>query len=106
MRRSQRKNSNGGYKPHYVPGDWKRICDISGFLVKASETRHQWDGLIARERDWTPRNPQDFVKGTADRQRVSHARPEPTTDKFATLNRFITGKASGGASVKAVGTSS
>lgn len=100
MRRSQKKT--GGYRPSYVPGDFKRICDVSGFLVKASETRMQWDGLIVRLEDWTPRNPQDFVRGRADRQRVPRPRPE-AADKFACPSP---GTASGSSSVSGVGSSS
>ncbi len=71
MRRSWRGNS-------YRPGDHYKICDLSGLKVRASDTVKLWNGLIVK-RDWfEARNPQDFVRGVADRQRVSDPRPENT----------------------------
>ena len=69
----------------YKPGDFYRICDLSGRKVRASETVKQWNGLIVH-RDWAePRNPQDFVRGVADRQAVPDPRPE-ATDQFVGTN--------------------
>lgn len=65
-----------GKADHFRPGDFNRICDITGFKVKASDTREQWDGLIVRKESWDFRHPQDFVKGKRDKQSVSRARPE------------------------------
>jgi len=66
---------------YYKPGDFYRICDLSGLKVRASETVKQWNGLIVH-RDWAEtRNPQDFVRGVADLQRVPDPRPE-AADRF------------------------
>lgn len=66
----------------YRHGDFNRICDRSGFKVKASDTRKEWNGLIVRKEDWEPRQPQDFVRGRPDRQTVPDARPGPSDDTF------------------------
>jgi len=62
-------------KDNYKHGDHNRICDRSGFKVKASRTSHEWNGLIVRVEDWEPRHPQDFVRGVPDRQSVDDPRP-------------------------------
>lgn len=62
----------------YVHGDYNVICDRSGFKVKASDTQLEWNGLRVRKADWEQRQPQDFVKGRADRQTVPDSRPEQT----------------------------
>lgn len=67
-----------GRADFHKPGDFNRICDLSGFKVKASETRLQWDGLIVRKESFDSRHPQDFVKGKRDNQTVPRARPEGT----------------------------
>lgn len=60
----------------YSPGNYWRICDLSGKRVRASDTVTLWNGLIVA-RDWyEARNPQDFVRGVADNQRVPDPRPE------------------------------
>ena len=66
---------------YYKPGDNWVIDDITGFKVRASETVKQWNGLRVH-RDWAEmRNPQDFVRGVADLQRVPDPRPE-AADRF------------------------
>jgi hypothetical protein len=62
---------------HYVPGDFYRICDRTGFKVRAGKTRKEWTGIIVRSDVWEARHPQDFVRGTRDDQRVPDARPRP-----------------------------
>ena len=69
----------------YSHGDPNVICERSGFKVKKSQTRKQWDGLIVREEDWVPRHPQDYVRGRADRQSFPDPRPE-AEDNFLTVN--------------------
>lgn len=61
----------------YKPGDFLRADDRSGFVVRASETRQEWDGLIVDQKLWEARQPQDFVRGVADDQTVPNARPDP-----------------------------
>lgn len=58
------------------PGDYRVICDASGFKVWASETVIQWDNARVLRRFAEPRQPQDFVRGVKDDQRVPNPRPE------------------------------
>lgn len=60
---------------HYVGGQWYRICDRTGFKIRDTRTKKQWDNLIVREQSWEPRQPQDFVRGVTDDQTVSDPRP-------------------------------
>jgi hypothetical protein len=60
-------------------GDWKFICDRSGFEGWASESALTWDGRRVLKRflgDEGRRHPQDLVRGKPDDQRVPWARPE------------------------------
>ena len=57
-------------------GDANAICDRSGFKVKKSELRREWNGLYVRKDMWEPRQPQDFVKGRPDKQSIDNPRPE------------------------------
>lgn len=62
-------------------GDWRVICDRSGFKVWASECVKTWDGLRVHRRfvgDEQQRHPQDLVRGVPDRQAVAWTRPEAT----------------------------
>jgi hypothetical protein len=61
----------------YRPGDWYRICDRTGFKIRARRTRKQWNGYWVRDQSWEPRNAQDLVKGIADYQSVPEPRPRP-----------------------------
>lgn len=61
----------------YIPGDFYRICDRTGFKVRASETTKEWTNQIVRNKSWETRHPQDFVRGVPDHQRVIDPRPEP-----------------------------
>lgn len=67
---------------HYVGGEFYRICDRTGFKIRDTRTRKEWNNFIVREGSWEPRQPQDFVQGIADDQSVPDARPR-------SLNTFI-----------------
>jgi hypothetical protein len=56
-------------------GDNNVICDRTGFKIKASEGRYEWNGLFVRNESWEPRQPLDFIKGIKDDQRPAVARP-------------------------------
>lgn len=64
------------YKPGYDRGQWKVVCDQCGREFKSNELRIRWDGLMVCPGDWEPRNPQDFVRGVADKQAPPWTRPE------------------------------
>lgn len=63
----------------FKPGDFYRICDMTGFKRRASRTKKQWNNLIVRDDSWEARHPQDFVRGVADYQNVPEPRPRPHT---------------------------
>lgn len=67
---------------HYVPGDFYRIDDMSGFKVRSDKTRKMWYGTWRRDKSWEPRNAQDFVRGVRDYQNAPEPRPRQ-------LNVFI-----------------
>lgn len=67
---------------HYVPGDFYRIDDRSGFKVRAKKQRKEWTGLIVEEKLWEIRHPQDFVKGVIDDQTVPEPRSRSAQDVF------------------------
>lgn len=61
---------------------WNVICDRCGFKYKSTQLRQEWTGLRTCHGGgtngcWEPRHPQEFVRGTADRQTPPWTRPEP-----------------------------
>lgn len=46
----------------YIPGDNLLISDRSGRVIRRSEARVQWDGLVVHESEWEARHPQEFVR--------------------------------------------
>lgn len=71
---------------HYVPGDFYRICDMTGFKVRANRTKEMWFGTIRRSQSWEPRQPQDFVRGRPDKQSVPDARPRQADVSVGVVN--------------------
>lgn len=61
------------------PGDWRAICDASGFEFWASELVLTWDGRRVHRRfvgEETSRHPQDLLRSKPDDQSVPWSRPE------------------------------
>jgi len=61
----------------YVLGQFKRVCDRTGRILLARDTRKEWNGLIVDKNEWEPRHPQEFVRGVMDDQTVPEPRPMP-----------------------------
>lgn len=59
----------------YKPGSFYRICDRTGFKVRAEDTREEWNGSIVSKLVYETRHPQDMVRGRTDSQTVPKARP-------------------------------
>ena len=59
-------------------GDYWVIDDITGFKVRASQTRKMWDGKRVSEKNYETRHPQEFVRAPHDPQTVKDARPRQT----------------------------
>lgn len=81
----------------YIPGDHYRICDRTGFKVRASRTRKEWTGAIVRDLSWEARHSQDFVRGRADRQTVVDARPDSEPEFTGPPDTALSVAASAGA---------
>lgn len=63
---------------YFKMGDWNVICDRTGFKVKYSSARKEWNNLIVRNQSWEVRHPQDFIRAVKDVQAVPMARPRNT----------------------------
>lgn len=59
-------------------GDFRVICDVSGFKCWASETVIQWNNLRVLRRFADVRNPQDYPVTIREQVGVPDARPEGT----------------------------
>lgn len=77
-----------GHADKLVIGDWNAICDVCGFKYKASELRDRWDGLKVCDKDWEPRNAQEFIRVPKDDQSVAWTRPEPA-DTFVSVTYSV-----------------
>jgi hypothetical protein len=62
--------------PYYENGSWKVVCDVCGGEYKSDQLTKRWDGLMTCSKDWEPRQPQDFVRGVADKIVPPSVRPE------------------------------
>lgn len=78
----QTRNQNANY---YRAGDNNVQCDRTGFKMKASECRFEWNGLYVRKKSWERRHPQDLLRGMPDRQAPDVSRPG-TGDRFLGTN--------------------
>ena len=69
----------------YIAGDHKVLCDLCGLTFMRSETRLQWDNLLACRDCYSPKHPQLNIRGKADKQTVDIARPESEDDSDFTF---------------------
>ena len=60
----------------FVNGDWNVYDQKTGFKLKASQTRRQWNNIRTGVKTFEERHPQDFVRGVPDHQTVPFALPE------------------------------
>jgi len=51
------------------------IDDRTGFKIKASNSRKEWNGFIVEKKRWEQRQPQDLLRGSPDRQAAEVSRP-------------------------------
>ena len=59
----------------YVHGAHNLTCSRSGFKIKSTEARREWNHSVVRQEDFEHRHPQDFVRGVRDVQAVDDPRP-------------------------------
>ena len=64
----------------YIPGDNLLISDRSGRVIRRSESRTQWDGLVVHESEWEPRHPQDLIRTKPENIAAPEPRRPPTDD--------------------------
>jgi len=79
------------YANYYQPGGWNVICDRTGFKIKRSGARREWNNAVVRWESWEPRNEQDFLRGIKDEPAVPLARPrgdQITTNNPNLLNDY------------------
>jgi protein-arginine kinase activator protein McsA len=65
----------------YRAGDHKVLCDLCGLTFVRSETKLQWDNLLACSECYSPKHPQLTIRGKSDKQSVDIARPESECDE-------------------------
>lgn len=89
----------------YKLGDNWVLSDRSGRKIYASESRREWDGTIVHKSEYFGRQPQDYVKGVRDVQRVAISRPRPVDTFGGPLTTYVTADAVAGAVVLEVASS-
>lgn len=67
---------------NYRSGDWWLYCDSCNRKIKASHSRHRWDGFIVCDSCFEHRHPQDLIRTKIDKQSVPFSRPK-TVDTFS-----------------------
>lgn len=65
----------------YISGDWNLVCDSCAKKIKASKSKHRWDGFIVCADCWEPRHSLDFIRARNDKITVPFTRPQ-STDTF------------------------
>lgn len=88
---------------HFVGGQYYQLDDISGFKVRSSRTRQQWDGRITIPSHFSPRQPQDLVVGVLDNQTVPSPRPRQE-NQFTIVETWVTAKSPRGSNTIYVAT--
>lgn len=74
------------YKTRWNNGSWRAVCDVCGRDYKNTDLEKRWDGLMVCQGDWETRQPQDFVKGVADKQVPPFTRPEQSDVFICNIN--------------------
>lgn len=77
-------NKKRGRANFYRHGDNNIISDRSGFKIKASDSRQEWNNFQVGKDEWEARQPQDLLKGFPDRQSAAINRPG-SPDVFLTI---------------------
>ena len=70
---------------NYKSADWYVICDSCAKKIKASHSKHRWDGLIVCDGCFEHRHSQDFIKVRQDKITVPFLRPRPE-DVFVSVS--------------------
>ncbi len=65
-----------GRADFWKPGDYNVIDDRTGFKMKRSQCRKEWNGLLVRRESFEERHPQDYLRSFEDHQAVPDPRSE------------------------------
>ena len=79
-----------GRADFYEPGGYSVICDRTGFKMKRSQCRKEWNGLLVRRESFEERHPQDTLRSFEDHQAVPDPRSESTNVFIETGGERIT----------------
>lgn len=52
--------------PGYKPGEHWVECMRTGRVVRASDIRKEWNGLLVAKEEYEDRHPQEFIRGIVD----------------------------------------
>ena len=74
--------ANKSRNPGYIKNDHWVVSQRSGKVIRASEARKEWTGLIVAKDEWEPRQPQDFVRAKEDHQEAKGIVNTEPTDSF------------------------
>lgn len=74
-----------GKADYFLPGSYNVQCDRTGFKIKSTSARKEWNGLVVRSESWEERHPQDLIRSKRDDQSVPDPRPEDP-DYFLAAN--------------------
>lgn len=60
---------------YFKSGEYNAVCDVCGFLYKASQLRKRWDGLYVCHKDYEIRQPLDYPVLVLDDPAPNWSRP-------------------------------
>jgi len=81
---------------HFVGGQNYCLDDFSGFKIRNTQGRMQWDNVFTKPPHWSPRQPQDLTQGVRDDQTVAIARPRQK-NQFTIVGTYVTEPSTAGA---------
>lgn len=70
---------------YYSDGQHNIICERTGFKIKSSQAKKEWDGSIVRRQSFEKRHPQDLIRSRQDQPGVKDTRPRPD-NYFLSIN--------------------
>jgi hypothetical protein len=65
-------------KSLYIPGDYLLMDDLTGRIIRKSQSVKLWNNLITSKETYERRNPQDFLKAMPEREPFKEVRPRNT----------------------------
>lgn len=72
----------------YRSADWWVLCDVCNLKIKASKSKHRWDGFIVCDGCFEQRHSQDFIRVRQDKITVPFQRPR-STDVYGAFDQNL-----------------